>query len=1206
VSPQHHPELNFFYNLLIVKIMKNKLLRIIIMSIKFSLTGFLLTCLFLQSLLAIDTKAQEIKSVKEVRVKLSFDQVSLIEAFQRIEKATNFIFIFNDHEIDKNLRISTSTRRDETLSDLLLEISRQAKVQFKQVNRNISVKKIAPDEQIQNNIEVIIQTRNVTGKVIAQEDREGLPGVNVIEKGTNNGTVTDVMGVYSLDVNEGATLVFSSVGYSTSEVVVGNRTVVDLVMTLDIRQLEELVVVGYGEQKRINLTGAVDQVTPEDIQNRPIQNLTQGLMGLMPNVNINMIEGKPIHAPAINIRGATSIGAGGDALVLIDGVEGDISMLNPNDIESISVLKDASAAAVYGARGAFGVVLVTTKKPARNKLTVNYTGSAGINQPTVNQSQYVTDGLTWANMFVDAFVNWEGTFPQNSNKTLPFSQDYLAELERRTNDPSLPRTDVDQDGYYRYYHSTDWYGHLFKSQTFTTDHNISASGSSDNVSFMVSGRALNQDGLIRLNPDDYQLLNLRAKGIIDLTNWLQVHSNLDFSNRTYFNPQNCCDAQFAQLDIALEGFPLAPLYNPDGTLTHSGAYALGGYAQRHNGIDLDRNVLRSTTGIEARFLQNKVRVVGDFSFQRTQEEIEQKRVPVSYSRSPGLIESIGNELNWLRVTTNANNFLATNFYVEYHDVFNNKHDLRAVVGTNYEESTFRSLAVRRDGLIFPGATNLALALGQDIATSASYNKWAILGSFYRLNYIFDNRYLFELTGRYDGSSKFPENERYAFFPSASAGWRISSEPFWRVNENFISHLQLRASYGSMGNGNIPAYRFHQTFGISQSGRILDGTRPQFTRNPAVLPDGLTWETVTTSNFGINLGMLKNRLEFSGDMYIRETTDMFTIALTPPATFGASPPMGNYADLNTRGWESMISWRDNLEIANRPFSYNIRFFMADHKAKVTRFNNPDKFLNNYYEGMIIGEIWGYETEGFFTSEEDIKNHASQSRFRSTSWGQFYPGDIKLRDLDGDGQIGPGSNTADNPGDRRIIGNSTPRYTYGIRLGTEWNGIFLSTFFQGVGRRDWFPSAEANFWGQYNRPYNQIPKWHLNDGIIWSEDNPNSFFPRYVSRLASSGNAMLRQTQTKYLLDASYLRLKNLQVGYHLPQGITSRLGMSAASVYFSGENLLSWSPLYKIADNQDVENLIAQSDEMARPNETIRQGYNYPMMRSLTIGLSLTF
>jgi hypothetical protein len=338
----------------------------------------------------------------------------------------------------------------------------------------------------------------------------------------------------------------------------------------------------------------------------------------------------------------------------------------------------------------------------------------------------------------------------------------------------------------------------------------------------LSGRIQDQDGLIRLSPDDFQVLNLSAKGTVDVTDWLQININFNVSNRTYYNPMNCCDAQFAQLDIALEGFPLSPLYNPDGTLSHSGAYALGGYSEGHNGIGLERNIVRNTTGAEVRFFEDRMSVVGDFSFQRILDEREQKRVPVSFSRAPGVTESIGAATNWLRIDNNKSNFLATNLYIEYQEMFLDRHDVRAMVGYNYEESTTRRLAARRDGLIFPRARDINLALGEDVDTAGGFERWAILGGFYRLNYIFDERYLLEFTGRYDGSSKFPQEEQYAFFPSISAGWRISQEAYWPVSEKVISDFKVRASYGSLGNGNISAYSFQETFSITRIKSVGSG------------------------------------------------------------------------------------------------------------------------------------------------------------------------------------------------------------------------------------------------------------------------------------------------------------------------------------------------------------------------------------------------
>jgi TonB-linked SusC/RagA family outer membrane protein len=528
-----------------------------------------------------------------------------------------------------------------------------------------------------------------------------------------------------------------------------------------------------------------------------------------------------------------------------------------------------------------------------------------------------------------------------------------------------------------------------------------------------------------------------------------------------------------------------------------------------------------------------------------------------------------------------------------------------MVGYNYEESTYQRIAVQRNGIIYEDASDLSLALGQAITTGGGWEKWNILGGFSRLNYSFKDRYLIEVNARYDGSSKFPSTQRYAFFPSVSAGWRLSKEAFWNVSPKILSDVKLRASYGSLGNGNISSYIYQEQFSISQSGNILNGVKPQYTSRPSVLPDGITWETSTTTDLGLDFSMLDNRLTFVGDMYLRNTTDMFTIGLTLPATFGATAPKGNYADLETKGWEISLLWRDKFNIAQKPFNYDIRLTLSDNKSEIKRYNNPDKLLSDYYEGQILGEIWGYETEGFFIDQADIDSHAKQSpQMRASPTNIWYPGDIKLRDLNNDGFINIGANKVSDSGDRRIIGNSSPRYAFGVNLGADWNNFFVSTFFQGVGKQDWYPSTEAEFfWGQYNRPYNNIPTFHL--GNMWTPENTDAYFPRTMSRAAS--NATTRElgvAQTKYLQNIAYVRMKNIQIGYSLPKNLISKIGANEVKIYFSGENLWSWSPLYKIVKHLDVENT-GPSDQLFTTTNA-GDGYNYPMLKSLSFGLSVVF
>ncbi|RZK52545.1 MAG: TonB-dependent receptor, partial [Pedobacter sp.] len=948
---------------------------------------------------------------------------------------------------------------------------------------------------------------SITGKVV-DEKGEPLPGANVLIKELNRNVQTNVDGTFTVSAPAGNyNVAISFISYSTvtlNKVVVkaGEKTPINVTLKGETGSLNEVLVVGYGTQKRENATGAVDQITAKSLENRPVSNLTQGLQGLIPNLNLKMMDGKPTQSPSYNVRGTTSIGQGGNALILIDGFEGDPSLLNPNDIESVSVLKDAASAAIYGARGVFGVVLITTKKAEKGRTSVTYTSNYAIKSP-LQVPDFVTDGYTWAKMFAEAFVNGDGAFPQNANKTQKFSQTYLDEFKRRV-ESGQPYNEVEINpatGEYVYYGSTDYYAELYKKNTASFENNISVSGGSDKASFLVSGRFLNQDGLFKYNSDDYDMKNIRARGTIQVFPWLSIDNNADYSVMNYHNPINVGEGGGIWRNIADEGKPTMPLRNPDGSLTFASAYTIGDFMYGKNGIDTRREVFRNITGIRTNFFDNKFRVNADFTFRNTNNDRNQKRVQVPYSNVPGVIAYVGTTTNDLLFDQRTTNYLATNIFTEYENRFGTDHYLKAMVGYNYEQSTYKRLAVQRNGIIFEDATDLNLALGQSITTGGGYEQWAILGGFSRLNYSFKDKYIVEVNARYDGSSKFPASQRYGFFPSVSAGWRVNKESFWKVSDKLISDLKIRGSYGSLGNGNINSYAFQETFNISQSGVILNGTRPQTTGIPAVLPEQLTWETSTTTNLGLDLTMLSGRLSFTGDAYVRKTTDMFTTGLTPPAVFGAAVPKGNYADLTTRGWEVSLAWNDSFGKA-KPFKYNVRLTLADNKTKIDKYNNPDKLLSDYYEGQTLGEIWGYETEGFFIDQADIDSHAKQDpQMRASPTGKWFPGDIKLRDLNGDGLINVGENKVGNSGDRRIIGNSAARYLYGINLGAEYQNFSFSVFFQGVGKQQWYPSTETEmFWGQYNRPYNNIPTFHL--GNMWTPENTNAYFPRTMSRAASS--------------------------------------------------------------------------------------------------------
>lgn len=1074
---------------------------------------------------------------------------------------------------------------------------------------------IMAENKIQTEKESVLpqQARKVTG-IVKDEKGEPLIGVNIIEKNSSNGTITDVNGKFMIETAPHATLIISYVGYNSQTIEVGNQKDLSVILKENSQGLDEVIVVGYGTQKRVNLTGAVEQVSSEIFDNRPMSNATQGLQGAIPNLNIRFSDGKPMRKSDFNVRGNTSIGQGGSALVLIDGVEGDPSMINPNDIASVTVLKDAASAAIYGARGAFGVVLITTKTPTSGKTSVNYNGNFSLKSATVIPDM-LSDSYEYASMFVEAyssFYDYTKT-PTTFHKAVPYSQNWLDEMANRRPGSGMPEVETDSKGNYSYYANTDWYRMLYKDHTFSNDHNVTVQGATDKADFIVSGRYYGQDGLFRYNSDDYSMYNIRAKGSAQIFNWLKVENNMDFTQMNYHNPLSVADGT-VWYGLESEAQPMSPMFNPDGTLTMAAAYGVGDFWYGKSGSDFDRRVLRNTTSFSSSFLNNTLRVKGDFTFRNTDETTTSRRVPVPYSSQQGVIAYLGSSTNDYQKSNATKKYLAANLYAEYERTFNEAHYIKGMVGYNYEQEVYKYLFSRRNGLIFEDAEDMNMANGSGVTLDSNYYKWRIAGGFFRANYAYKDRYLLEVNGRLDGSTKFPTSQQWAFFPSVSVGWRINEESFWHVNSNLFSDMKLRLSYGSLGNGNIGNYQFQELFGIYQMGRLINGIKKQATSIPGIVPNGLTWETATTANIGLDFGMLNGRLRFSGDAYIRKTTDMFSVGLSLPGIYGAATPKGNYADMTTRGWEISLSWHDQFTLASKPFSYDLRFTLSDYLSKIDKYNNPDMNLGDYYEGQTLGEIWGYVTEGFFTSEEDIKQHASQALYYASNSGTWLPGDIKFKDLNDDKVIDYGTNKVNDSGDRKVIGNSTPRYAFGFNVGGDWNGFFLNAFFQGIGKQNWWPGNDnALFWGQYNRPYNNVPKSMI--GEIWSEDNPNAYFPRYRGYVALQGTRELSVAQTRYLQNVAYIRLKNLQLGYNLPKNIISKAGMQNARLYVTAENLWCWSPLHKHTKNFDVTNIYGEDEEAKNMtgngglNSIIAYGgssYSYPLLKSISFGLSVTF
>ncbi len=1141
---------------------------------------------------------QTFAGIKAQKISLTVKNRPLGEIMKDIQRKHQVSFLIRGKEI-AGTRVTANIHQEE-LSIAMNKLLNGTALNWYEEQGTVV---IVPGHELPAYVPELVQERVVSGQV-TDETGKPLPGVTVALKGSSSVTGSNENGTYRITVKDDqSVLSFRILGYQPVELSVGSNSTLNVKLKALISDLDEVVVVGYGTQKKSTLTGAVSQVGGEVFENRAIVNVSQGLQGAIPNLNIAFSDGKPTRAPAYNVRGTTSIGQGGSALILIDGVEGDPTLLNPNDIESVSVLKDASSAAIYGARGAFGVVLITTKVPKQGVTQFSYSSNYSINKFTA-KNDYVSDGYLWASMFNEAFSAWNdyNAVPQNVNKSMKFSLDYLKELERRSKDPSLPKVEVDPTtGEYTYYGNTNWWNELYKPSSFSHDQNISLSGSSEKVNYMVSGRYISRPGIFNYNSDDYDSYNLRGKGTIQLTNWLSLTNNTTFSSNSYMSPIGINEANIWRA-VQYDAPPMAPMFNPDGSLTLAAAYSVGTLYEGKNGTTSKKSFFGNTTSLSTKFFNNKLRIKGDFTYNQTNLGSTRIRIPIAYSNIAGASEFIGMSTNDIQETTDQTKFITSNVYGEYEEQLED-HYFKVLLGGNYELSTGNGLSVLRNGLIFDGVENINLAFGQGITTGGRYQQWNVAGGFYRLNYAYKNRYLFEMNGRYDGSSKFPNDERFAFFPSFSAGWNLSDEPFWQVSKDAVGLLKIRGSYGALGNGSINPYAFNETYNIAQLGRILNGIRPQYTNQAAVLPDGLTWEKSTTANIGLDANFLNNKLTLNADAYIRKTTDMFTIGVTLPAVFGAGSPRGNYADLETKGWEVSIGWQDLFQLQSKNFKYSINLGLSDYVATILKYNNPFKRLTDYYEGQRIGSIWGFETGGFFQSQAEIDGWADQRLYKSSVSGTSLPGDIKFIDRNNDGVINMGDNTVDSPGDRFIIGNSEPRYRFGLNLNTEWNNFTLSAFFQGIGKQDWYPDRNsAPFWGQYVAQYANIPTFQL--GNIWTEENTDAYFPRYRAYLALGADRTLGQEQTKYLQNAAYIRLKNIQFGYKLPQNLISKIKLREAQLYLSGENLWTYSPFYKLTKGQiDVENIRNADPELGAGGGG---GHAYPILKNYSLGVRVSF
>ena len=1146
------------------------------------------------ALLSLSMQLWAQESVLDRKVTLHMRNARLEEVIESIMIQTGVMFIYRSDSGDNDRTVDVEVK-EVPLRKVLADIGVEARVEGQSIILRQKEQAAGANPSGGRKIGVSGKVKDTSG--------EPLVGATVIIHGTTVGTSTDLDGNFSLEASEDDLLDVLMIGFRSLSLKAARR--LDVILEDDSTELEELVVVGYGSQKKVNLTGSVESLGGEKMENIPMPSLSRGLQGMIPSLNIDMTDGKPIRSSEYNVRGTTSIGAGGGStLIMIDGAPGDPDLLNPSDIESVTVLKDAASAAIYGARGPFGVVLITTKNPSAGKTSVTYSGNVSFYTQT-QHNDYIWDGYIWAKTFVEAYYAYNDyvTNPTGVNNAFPFLQGmdaYLSELKRRHDDPSLPKVVTMDDGSYVYYGSTNWYDQLYKKVSTGTEHTVTVSGNSKNAGFYLSGRYHGQNGIFRYNSDDFDQFNLRSKGYVQVFPWLKITDNMDFSHRTYNYPLTSIYEKGIWRNIADQGFPMAVMFNPDHTLTRHAAYTVGDFYTGNNKSISSLFNLRNSFNATASFLNNSLRLNADFTTSYKMARDKRVLYPVSYSDKAGVITSEGTSK--LSERFDETSYLGTNLYGEYENTFADRHYFKAMAGFNCEYQKLVINYMERNGVLKPEISDFNLVNGDSFVLTGGGNSWAVMGLFFRLNYNYKERYLLEINGRYDGSSNFPTNQRWGFFPSASAGWRISMESFWKVSPKAVSELKLRLSYGELGNGQIPPYSYIQTISTHQSSRIIDGSLPLYSYMPSLVPDDLTWERSRTYNVGLDVSFFDGRLSVNADVFQRNTENMYTAGVTVPAVLGTSSPKGNYADLHTRGFEFSIEWKDRIDFG-KPLDYSAKFILSDSQAEITRFNNATGLIDSYYVGAKVGEIWGYEIEGLFQSEQEIADWYDQS-YMKTSQGQkiWLPGDLKYANLNGDDRINDGQRTLANHGDLKVIGNTTPRFRFGVNLGASWNNIFFSAFLQGVGHRDWYPSMECNaFWGMYNRPYNMLPT-HIYENH-WTEETPDAYFPRLRGYLVTSTNGVLRMPNTRYLQNAAYVRLKNLTFGYNLPKALLEKLRMSKCQIFFSGQNLWTWSPIHMITKNIDPEVISGSDAEVATGKGDANA---YPMLRSLSLGVTLGF
>ncbi|MFS2555972.1 SusC/RagA family TonB-linked outer membrane protein [Bacteroides thetaiotaomicron] len=1065
-----------------------------------------------------------------------------------------------------------------------------------------------------NNVVQTIQQQKVTVKGTVNDALGPVIGASVVEKGnTGNGTITDVDGNFSLSVKPGAILVVSYVGYKVQEVTATVGKMINVTLKEDTEMLDEVVVVGFGTQKKVNLTGSVGVATSKELESRPVTNAVQALQGVVPGLKITTNSGELDKNMNINVRGTGTIGDGSTAspLILIDGMEGDLHTINPQDIESISVLKDAAASSIYGSRAPFGVILVTTKSGKAGKMTVNYNNSFRFASP-MNLPESM-DSYTFANFMNSALIN-NGSSPRFTDEIMQKMLDFQAgKISGHGLDPQQG-SNTWRDYWTYGYANTDLYKETYRSSVFSQEHNVSLTGGSEKMSFYASMNYLGQGGMLKIGDDGINRYNANLKVSANVTDWAKFNYSVRYTNHEVWRPRAFSGNYYNY--YGRQNWPNIPMYDPWGHVMMPNADGVAYGGERR--VNTQRLYHQASVVLEP--IKNWITNI-EFNY-RTQDQNTSEETLAYYGYLPdGSLNDSSKGTTALSRANYKENYMNWNIYSSYSHSFNEAHNFKAMLGFQSEELISKYNSAKKYGLMFSDMPEFDLTTGlsgngekKDTEVSGSSSEWTTVGFFGRLNYDYKGRYMAEVNLRYDGSSRFRRGSRWVWAPSFSVGWNIAQENFFKDAAEVVNTLKLRASYGELGNQNTnswyPTYRTMNLGSLNGSWLTANGTKPNTASIGGLISTTLTWETVRTYNVGLDWGLFDNRLTGSFDYFVRQTLDMVGPAPQLPNTLGISAPKTNNCDLSTKGWELSINWKDRLK---NGLSYGIGLSLSDQNTYIDRYpGNATGSIDSYMSGKKIDLIWGFETIDIARTQEQMDNHLAslpnggQNELAPAS--SWKAGDIMYKDLDGDGKISQGARTWEDHGDLKILGDANPHYFFGLDLNAEYKGFDFRAFFQGVLKHNFWPGIgdastnETQTGGYFWEAPGSKNEWHMR-GFVQHEDyfraeaigleghkieaNTDAYFPRPIS---TNGGKNQRR-QSRYMQNAAYARLKNLQLGYTLPKSLTNKIGINKCRLFVSGENLFTITSLFDVFDPETCEGGVG--------------GNAYPLSRTWSFGLSLT-